>query len=190
MRRKNIYCCFLILFFSLVMSNAAFSQDKKIDKQNETNILEKMNQRFSVDIPAEYSDILRGFVSNNITLKNEAAKEYTEHFIIKQMATDQGISKSNQYFFIWDQIYAVLTNSELYDGTDGNEKRYEEYESAFDFVLNCEKEYRENLEQIMRRELQKSREDLQQSREDLQQTRQDLQKSYEDLMEALADYYR
>ena len=144
MNRKTIYyfTLFFILLSGAVMPNNALGQ-------NSTNLLDKMNQRFALDIPASYSNKLRGFVSNSATLNLDVAANYTESFIIKQMATDQGISKSNQYLFIWDRIYAVLSNSELYDGNDGDEKRYNEYETAFDFVLSCEKEYKENLKEVL-----------------------------------------
>lgn len=161
MNRKTIYyfALFFILLSGAVMPNTSFGQ-------NSTNLLDKMNQRFSLDIPASYSNKLRGFVSNSATLNLDVAAYYTESFIIKQMATDQGISKSNQYLFIWDRIYAVLSNSELYDGNDGDEKRYKEYETAFDFVLSCEKEYKENLKEVLEKEQQKSKDDLQKSKDD------------------------
>lgn len=160
MNRKSIYYFALFFFFlsGTIIPNAALGQSS-------TNLLDKMNQRLALDIPAPYSNKLRGFVSNSATLNLDVAANYTESFIIKQMATDQGISKSNQYLFIWDRIYAVLSNNELYDGNDGDEKRYEEYETAFDFVLSCEKEYKENLTELMVREQQKAKEDVQKSYE-------------------------
>ena len=184
MNRKTIYyfTLFFILLSGAVMPNNALGQ-------NSTNLLDKMNQRFALDIPASYSNKLRGFVSNSATLNLDVAANYTESFIIKQMATDQGISKSNQYLFIWDRIYAVLSNSELYDGNDGDEKRYNEYETAFDFVLSCEKEYKENLKEVLEKEQQKSKDDLQKSRENLQKSREDVIKTNKTSLEELANYY-
>ena len=191
MNRKSIYyfALFFILLSGAVMPNTSLGQ-------NSTNLLDKMNQRFSLDIPASYSNKLRGFVSNSATLNLDVAAYYTESFIIKQMATDQGISKSNQYLFIWDRIYAVLSNSELYDGNDGDEKRYKEYEIAFDFVLSCEKEYKENLKEVLEKEQQKSKDDAQKAKDDLQKSKDDLQKSKDDAIKAdkkgleeLVNYY-
>ena len=160
MNRKSIYYFALFFFFlsGTIIPNAALGQSS-------TNLLDKMNQRLALDIPAPYSDRLRDFVSNSKTLNFNISAEYTESFIIKQMATDQGISKSNQYLFIWNEIYRVLTNDELYDGKDGDEKRLEEYETAFDFVLSCEKEYKENLKEVLEREQQKAKDDAQKSYE-------------------------
>ena len=182
MNRKSIYyfALFFILLSGAVMPNTSLGQ-------NSTNLLDKMNQRFSLDIPASYSNKLRGFVSNSATLNLDVAAYYTESFIIKQMATDQGISKSNQYLFIWDRIYAVLSNSELYDGNDGDEKRYKEYEIAFDFVLSCEKEYKENLKEVLEKEQQKSKDDAQKAKDDLQKSKDDLQKSKDDLQKSKDD---
>lgn len=177
MNRKNIYyfVLFIFLLSGTVMPNTALGQ-------NSTNLLDKMNQRLALDIPAPYADKLRDFVSNSKALNFNISAEYTESFIIKQMATDQGISKSNQYLFIWNEIYRVLTNDELYDGKDGNEKRLEEYETAFNFTLSCEKEYKENLIEVLEKDLQKSREDLQKSRENAIKTDKLV-------LEELANYY-
>lgn len=155
MNRKTIYYFALFFFFlsGAVVPNTALGQGS-------TNLLDKMNQQLALDIPAPYADKLRDFVSNSKTLNFKISAEYTESFIIKQMATDQGISKSNQYLFIWNEIYRVLTNDELYDGNDGDEKRLEEYETAFDFTLSCEKEYKENLKEVLEREQQQAVEAL------------------------------
>ena len=179
MNRKSIYYFSLFFFFlsGTIIPNAALGQSS-------TNLLDKMNQRLALDIPAPYSNKLRGFVSNSATLNLDVAANYTESFIIKQMATDQGISKSNQYLFIWDRIYAVLSNNELYDGNDGDEKRYEEYETAFDFVLSCEKEYKENLKEVLEREQQKAKEDAQKAKEDAQKAKEDAQKAKEEVMKS------
>lgn len=191
MNRKTIYYFALFFFFlsGAVMPNTALGQGG-------TNLLDKMNQQLALDIPSPYADKLRDFVSNSKTLNFNISTEYTESFIIKQMATDQGISKSNQYLFIWNEIYRVLTNDELYDGNDGDEKRLEEYETAFDFTLSCEKEYKENLKEVLEREQQKAKEDAQKAKEDAQKARENAQKARENAiktdkigLEELANYY-
>ena len=184
MNRKSIYYFSLFFFFlsGTIIPNAALGQSS-------TNLLDKMNQRLALDIPAPYSNKLRGFVSNSATLNLDVAANYTESFIIKQMATDQGISKSNQYLFIWDRIYAVLSNNELYDGNDGDEKRYEEYETAFDFVLSCEKEYKENLKEVLEREQQKAKEDAQKAKEDAQKAKEEVMKSDTLLLNEIIRFY-
>ena len=184
MNRKTIYYFALFFFFlsGTIIPNAALGQSS-------TNLLDKMNQRLALDIPTPYADKLRDFVSNSATLNLDVAANYTEGFIIKQMATDQGISKSNQYLFIWDRIYAVLSNNELYDGKDGDEKRYEEYEIAFDFVLSCEKEYKENLKEVLEREQQKAKEAEQKAKEAEQKAKEDVIKTDKIGLEELANYY-
>ena len=158
-------------------------QLKNTIEWNETNdLLDKMNQKFWINIPSPYNENLKNFISNNNTLHNKAAIKFTENFISEQMSQNWWISKENQYLFIRCTIYTTLTNWELYDWTDWDEQRYNEYENAFEFFLNCEENYKTELRNIMNNELIKADERLQKSRDDLQKSRDDLQKSRDDLL--------
>ena len=158
-----------------------------IELKDTTNLLDKISQKLWIILPSQYNENLKNFISNNITLTNEAAAKFTEDFIYEQMSQNRWISKENQYLFIWSTIYTTLTNLELYDWSDWNQERYNEYEIAFDYLLNCEETYKTNLKKIMEHELEKSENDLQQSRDDLQKSRDDLQQSRDDLQQSRDD---
>ncbi len=152
-------------------TQATNQQLKNTIELNETNnLLDKMNQKFWITLPKQYNENLKNFISNNITLHNEAAIKFTENFISEQMSQNRWISKENQYLFIRCTIYTTLTNWELYDWTDWDEKRYIEYENAFEYFLNCEENYKTELRNIMNNELQKADELLQKSKDDLLRT--------------------
>ena len=152
-------------------TQATNQQLKNTIELNETNnLLNKMNQKFWITLPKQYNENLKNFISNNITLHNEAAIKFTENFISEQMSQNRWISKENQYLFIRCTIYTTLTNWELYDWTDWDEKRYIEYENAFEYFLNCEENYKTELRNIMNNELQKADELLQKSKDDLLRT--------------------
>lgn len=138
-----------------------------IEQNDTTNLLDKMNQKFWITLPSQYNENLKNFISNSATLRNEAAAKFTENFISEQMSQNRWISKENQYLFIRCAIYYTLTNWELYDWTDWNEQRYNEYEIAFEYFLNCEENYKTNLRIIMENELKNADERLQKSENDI-----------------------
>lgn len=165
-------------------------QLKNTIELNETNdLLDKMNQKFWINIPSPYNEILKNFISNSATLHNKTAIEFTENFISDQMSQNRWISKENQYLFIRCTIYTTLTNWELYDWTDWDEQRYNEYENAFESFLSCEENYKTELKNIMNIELKKSRDDLQKSRDDLQKAKNNLLRTDTEWLMELIRFY-
>ena len=189
-----------LIFLSLLSTPAKMQatiqttnqQLKNTIELNETNdLLDKMNQKFWITLPQQYNENLKNFISNSITLNHEAVAKFTEKFISEQMSQNRWISEENQYLFIRCAIYYILTNWELYDWSDWNGQRYNEYEIAFEYFLNCEENYKiglkeliENEKQTAENDLQKSKDDLQKSKDDLQKSRDDLQKSRDDLQKS------
>ena len=136
-----------LIFFSLLSIPTeiqATTQKSKnnikniIELNDTTNLLDKMNQKFWINLPSQYNENLKSFISNSNTLNYEAAAKFTENFISEQMSQDWWVSEENKYLFIRCAIYYILTNQELYDWSDWNEQRYNEYEIAFEYFLNCE----------------------------------------------------
>lgn len=150
---------------------ATNQQLKNTIELNETNnLLDKMNQKFWITLPTQYNENLKNFISNSITLNYEAAFKFTENFISEQMSQNRWISKENQYLFIRCAIYYTLTNWELYDWSDWDEQRYNEYEMAFEYFLNCEENYQIRLKELIENEKQTAENDLQKSKDDLLRT--------------------
>jgi len=153
-----------------------------IELSETNNLLDKMNQKFWITLPQQYNENLKNFISNSITLNYEAVAKFTEKFISEQMSQNRWISTENQYLFIRCAIYYILTNWELYDWSDWNGQRYNEYEIAFEYFLNCEENYKIGLKELIENEKQTAENDLQKSKDDLQKSRDDLQKSRDDLL--------
>ena len=155
---------------------------------NTTNLLNQMNQKFWIILPKQYNENLQNFVSNSTTLHNEAAAKFTENFISEQMSKDRWISKENQYLFIRCAIYFVLTNwGELYNWTDWDEQRYNEYETAFDYFLECVENYKTKLKELMKNEQQKAEDDAQKAKDDAQKAKDNAQKAKDDAQKAKDD---
>jgi len=167
-----------------------FNWSKNGIVDNNSDILDKMNQKFWINLPSQYNENLKSFISNSITLNYEAAAKFTENFISEQMSQDWWVSEENQYLFIRCAIYYILTNQELYDWSDWNEQRYNEYEIAFEYFLNCEENYKIGLKELIENEKQTAENDLQKSKDDLQKSKDDLQKSKDDLQKSKDDLLR
>ena len=160
-----------------------------IELNDTTNLLDKMNQKFWITLPSQYSENLKNFISNSVTLNYEAAANFTEDFISEQMAQNRWISKENQYLFIRCAIYYTLTNWELYDWSDWDEQRYNEYEIAFEYFLNCEENYKTKLKELIENEQQRAIDDLQRSRDNLQRSRDDAMKTDTIWLQEITNYY-
>ena len=60
-------------------------------------------------------------------MKDEWTKAFTINFVEKEMEADRWISKENQLLFIRHAIYKQVTDNDLYDGQDGNQKIAEDF---------------------------------------------------------------
>lgn len=78
---------------------------------------------------------------NNKTLKNEIAAKFTEDFIVKEMQSDQWISKENQLLFICCAI-GYNFNQDFYTWDDGDDTRMSEFEEVLDSVEACQTRYK------------------------------------------------
>ncbi len=66
-------------------------------------------------------------MANNNVMKDEWTKAFTINFVEKEMEADRWISKENQLLFIRHAIYKQVTDNDLYDGQDGNQKIAEDF---------------------------------------------------------------
>ena len=60
-------------------------------------------------------------------MKDEWTKAFTINFVEKEMESDRWISKENQLLFIRHAIYKQVTDNDLYDGQDWNQKLAEDF---------------------------------------------------------------
>ena len=78
-------------------------------------------------LPKVYQTKLDDFLANNNVMKDEGTNAFTKDFVSKEMETDWSISKENQLLFIWHAIYKQVTDKDLYDGQDGDQKIAEDF---------------------------------------------------------------
>mgnify|MGYP003308015697 CR=1 FL=1 len=96
-----------------------------------SNILDRLNQKVWISLPAEYDWKVLDFVLNDTIMRTKSATAYTEEFIINEMKKDRWISKQNQLLFIRSKIYEWIAQTKLYkllDDTDIN--RRSEYKKS------------------------------------------------------------
>lgn len=97
-----------------------------------------------IKLPPVYQAKLDDFLVNNNVMKNNNAKTFTMNFVETEMETDWQISKENQLLFIWHSVYKQVTDQDLYNGKDGDQKIAEDFT---DKVVNarikaCSQKYR------------------------------------------------
>jgi hypothetical protein len=98
-------------------------------------------------LPKVYQTKLDDFLANNNVMKDHDAKNFTLNFIEKEMEADWSISKENQLLFIWHAIYKQVTENDLYDGKDGNQKIAEDFSNkAVNIRIRaCGQKYRSGI---------------------------------------------
>lgn len=106
------------------------------------DIISNIQRRIWISVPNEYSQKLKNFISTNKIMEDSGSAKFTEDFIVKEMQTNRWISKQNQLLFIRAHIYNEITNTYLYDCTDGNNSRLNEYGNVMNIAENCWKKYR------------------------------------------------
>ena len=117
LKNKNSKVLFLslLVFLTLAATGVANAQNSASSKWN------------SLKLPKVYQTKLDDFLANNNVMKDEGTNAFTKDFVSKEMETDWSISKENQLLFIWHAIYKQVTDKDLYDGQDGDQKIAEDF---------------------------------------------------------------
>jgi len=138
-----------------------------------------------IKLPTVYQNKLDEFLANNTVMKDNDAKNYTLNFVEKEMESDRWISKENQLLFIRHAIYKQVTDQNLYDWQDGNQKLAEDFsnKAVSIRIRACGQKYRNwiitYMNGISAEARQQSAEARQQSAEARQQSAEARQQSAE-----------
>ena len=97
-----------------------------------------------------------------MVIKSKIGSEYTEGFIKEQMNSSWGINNQNQLIFVWSAVYKQIANEDLYDGSDGDESRVDDFGEVVDRWEACGNKYADGFNKYME---QKSAEAKQRSAE-------------------------
>jgi hypothetical protein len=75
-------------------------------------------------------------------MQDKGSAKFTEDFIVKEMQKNWWISKENQLLFIRTHIYKEISSKYLYDWSDGDDNRLNEYTDAIEQIEECWKRFR------------------------------------------------
>ena len=170
----SLHCVLLTLAFCLFPVLPAFAQE---------DIVDRLDKALGVTLPSEYKSKLKTFVQSSLVFKDKDASELTEQFIKDEMKKDWGISKQSQLLFIWTALNEKINGEFLYEGSDGNENRLEEFASIMNTYDDCGKRYetafRAHTNQRSEEAKQRSEEAKQRSAEAKQRSAEAKQRSAE-----------
>ena len=97
---------------------------------NSQDIVDRLDAALGMSLPDDYKSKVKDLAKTNKVLKDGDGNAFTEGFIKEQMKQNWGISKGNQLIFVWSAIYDKLTNNDLYDGSDGDNKRLDDFSNV------------------------------------------------------------
>ena len=134
----------LILAWLLNINTPTYAHPNNYKDITTEQVNSNVNRINGIKLPTIYQDKLDDFLLNNTVMKDDGTKEFTINFVEKEMKADWWISKENQLLFIWHSIYRQVTDKDLYDGKDGNQKISEDFNNK---VINvrirsCWQKYR------------------------------------------------
>ena len=130
--------------------------------QSQTDIIDRLDATLGVSLPSEYKANIRGNEKMQMVIKSKIGSEYTEGFIKEQMNSSWGINNQNQLIFVWSAVYKQITDEDLYDGSDGDDNRVDDFGDVVDRWEACGNKYAEGFNKYME---QKSAEAKQRSAE-------------------------
>ena len=130
--------------------------------QSQTDIIDRLDATLGVSLPSEYKANIRGNEKMQRVIKSKIGSEYTEGFIKEQMNSSWGINNQNQLIFVWSAVYKQIANEDLYDGSDGDDNRVDDFGDVVDRWEACGNKYAEGFNKYME---QKSAEAKQKSAE-------------------------
>ena len=84
-----------------------------------------------------------------MVIKSKIGSEYTEGFIKEQMNSSWGINNQNQLIFVWSAVYKQITDEDLYDGSDGDDNRVDDFAEVVDRWEACGNKYAEGFNKYM-----------------------------------------
>ena len=117
-----------------------------------------------------------------MVIKSKIGSEYTEGFIKEQMNSSWGINNQNQLIFVWSAVYKQIANEDLYDGSDGDDSRVDDFGEVVDRWEACGNKYADGFNKYME---QKSAEAKQRSAE----ARQEIIKTTHRRINQLVQFY-
>ena len=109
-------------------------------QQNE-DLVDRVSKAVGVRIPSKYEANIRNLSSMQRVIKDQKSCDFIEQFIKDQMKTNWGIKKQDQLLFVWTAICREFKGEYIYDGSDGDDARLEDYLNIEDKFDACSKKF-------------------------------------------------
>lgn len=129
--------------------------DNKQGVESNTNTASKSENRPKYKIPGVYKEKFESMLKNEFpVIKIDGANswKFTVEFIDKEMESDWGISKDNQFLFVLHSIHRVIIGKDLYDRKVGGHELFQDFSNVLDSVDACEKRYYEGMLPILKKQ--------------------------------------
>ena len=121
--------------------NTIDNNGQSLEVVDNSNILNNIERRTWIALSGEYANKLKNFVVTNKVMKSNNWAKFTENFIVNQMKSNWWISKENQLVFVWSAVYKQITDNDLYDWSDWDDDRLDEFSNVIDNIEQCWNEY-------------------------------------------------
>lgn len=97
----------------------------KIEQIVSSDIVDNVQQRTWIKLPAWYDEKIRDFIANNDILKNNNdLLKFIEDFIVEQMNKKPWwVNPENRCLYVYNLCFEYLSDKDLYSWEDGNEER-------------------------------------------------------------------
>jgi len=129
--------------------------DNKQGVESNTNTASKSENRPKYKIPGVYKEKFESMLKNEFpVIKIDGANswKFTVEFIDKEMESDWGISKDNQFLFVLHSIHRVIIGKDLYDGKVGGHELFQDFSNVLDSVDACGQRYKEGMLPILKKQ--------------------------------------
>ena len=177
------------LFSLLNLANIHDVQAQSNESNNKVNtelsveeFVSQLDKKLWVALPAGYDSKVRNFVQNNYVMGSNNVRIFTQNFILDEMKKNRWISKQNQLLFIRYSIYYSIEKKDLYDWTDWDERRLEEFDATLDFIENCGESYINNLNIYINKYVEETRQRTEETRQRTEESKQCTEESIRHIM--------
>ena len=113
------------------------NNQQNIEAVPNSNIINNIKMRTGVSLPNPYAQKLENIISTNKVIQDKGSAKFIEYFIVKELQKNWWISKENQLLFIRTHIYKEISSKYLYDWSDGDDNRLNEYGDAIEQIEEC-----------------------------------------------------
>ena len=152
----------------------------------DTSMVAYTEKKTRAKIPSTYKNKIDSVLKENlpvIELNGTNSWSFTTDFVIKEMESDWGISKDNQLMFAWNSLCEVLTGEYPYGGEDGDSKKIEEFEKAFEYIDACGKRYKDGIMPFIKKQIAENKQQIAENKQQIAENKQQIAENKQQIAE-------